>query len=120
MSELLDAVLEERRQQALAYKEYLAKILDIAQQAGSKDTGRSYPSWVKSDGQRALVDFFWPDEGIAIEIDSAVRNNKQHGWKGNALKRKQVKRAIARKFTDGDDPRIDTLFELVSRHDEYN
>lgn len=120
MSELLDAVLEERRQQALAYEEYLAKILDIAQQAGSKDTGRSYPSWVKSDGQRAIVDFFWPDEGIAIEIDSAVRNNKQHGWKDNALKRKQVKRAIARKFTDGDDPRIDTLFELVSRHDEYN
>lgn len=119
MSELLDAVLEERRQQALAYEEYLAKILDIAQQAGSKDTGKSYPSWVKSDGQRAIVDALDGDADLAHEVDSAVRNNKQHGWKGNALKRKQVKRAIARKFPEGD-PRADALFDLVKRHDEYS
>lgn len=48
-----------------------------------------------------------------------MRNNKQHGWKGNALKRKQVKRAIARKFPEGD-PRAEALFDLVKRHDEYS
>ncbi|WP_248104645.1 type I restriction endonuclease subunit R [Micrococcus luteus] len=119
MSELLDAVLEERRQQALEYEEYLAKILDIAQQAGSKDTGKSYPSWVKSDGQRAIVDALDGDADLAHQVESTVRNNKQHGWKGNALKRKQVKRAIARKFPEGD-PRADALFDLVKRHDEYS
>lgn len=119
MSELLDAILEERRKQALAYEEYLAKILDAAQQLGNKDTGKSYPSWVKNDAQRALVDTLDGDVDLAFKIDSAVRNNKQHGWKDNRLKAKQVKRAIARTLP-GDDLRPDLIFNVIRVHDDYN
>ncbi|GGD30259.1 restriction endonuclease subunit R [Microbacterium faecale] len=117
MSELLDAVLEERRQQALAYEEYLAKILDIAQRSGEGHADRSYPGWATNGGQRALVDFFWPDSETALQIDYAVRNVKQHGWKGNGLKRKQVLRAIRRHVPEGD--RAEEVLDLLQRRDEY-
>ena len=119
MSELLDALLEERRKQALEYEEYLAKILDAAQQLGSKDTGKTYPSWVNNNAQRALVDTVDDDADLAFSIDSAVRNSKQHGWKDHPLKQKQVKRAITRQFPSGD-ARIESVFELIRGHDDYN
>jgi type I restriction enzyme R subunit len=107
MSELLDAILEERRKQALDYEQYLAKILEAAQQLGTKDTGKTYPSWAKHD-----------DADLAFAIDSAIRNVKQHGWVDNPIKQKQVKRAIARLLPAGDE-RLETLFDLVRSRDEY-
>ena len=43
MSELLDAIIEERRQQALDYQEYLAKLLDAAKQARHRGVGHRVP-----------------------------------------------------------------------------
>lgn len=118
MSELLDAILEERRKQALDYEQYLAKILQAAQQLGTKDTGKSYPSWAKHGGQTALIDTLDDDADLAFAIDSAIRNVKQHGWVDNPIKQKQVKRAIARLLPAGD-KRLETLFDLVRSRDEY-
>lgn len=117
MSELLDAILEERRKKAIEYEEYLAKILDAAQQLGKGESDHPYPTWAAHGGQRALVDFFWPDSELALEVDYAVRNNKQHGWKENALKRKQVERAIKRVIPG--DARAPEVFELIRNRDEY-
>lgn len=118
MSELLDAILDERRQQALDYEAYLAKILEAAKQLGSKDTGKVYPTWAKHGGQKALIDTLDGDDGLAFAIDSAVRNVKQHDWVDNPMKRKQVKQAIARSLSNSDD-RLDALFDLVRSRDEY-
>lgn len=119
MSELLDALLEERRKHAIEYEEYLAKILEAAQQLGNKESGSNYPSWVKNEAQRALVDTLEDDADLAFEIDSAVRNNKQHGWKDSKLKAKQVRLAISRQLPQ-DDPRLDDIFNLIRGHDDYN
>ena len=118
MSELLDAILDERRRQALDYEAYLAKILEAAKQLGSKDTGKVYPAWAKHGGHKALIDALDDDADLAFAIDSAVRNVKKHDWVDNPMKRKQVKQAIARSLSDGDD-RLDALFELVRARDEY-
>ncbi|GGF31157.1 restriction endonuclease subunit R [Microbacterium sorbitolivorans] len=119
MSELLDALLEERRKQAIAYEEYLAKILEVAQQLGNKESGKSYTSWVKNEAQRALVDTLDDDSDLAFSVDSAIRSSKQHGWKDNRLKSKKVRLAIGRALPDGDE-RIDQVYDLVRGHDEYN
>ncbi|MFJ3394921.1 type I restriction endonuclease subunit R [Leifsonia aquatica] len=119
MSELLDAILEERRKQALEYEEFLAKVLEAAQQLGAKDTGKTYPSWAKNGGQQALIDTLDGDADLAFTVDSAVRNNKQHGWKENPFKLRQVERAIARALPKSD-ARVEALFNLVRARDEYN
>jgi type I restriction enzyme R subunit len=118
MSELLDAILEERRKQALDYEAYLAKILDASQQLGRGESGHPYPDWVKHGGQRALVDFFWPESELALEVDYIVRNVKRHGWKDNPLKRRQVERAIIRVMPA--DARAAEVFDLIRSRDEYN
>ena len=43
MSDLLDAVILQRKQEALDYKEYLAKIVELTKQIGRPETGASYP-----------------------------------------------------------------------------
>jgi len=63
MSELLDAILEERRKGALDYKAYLAKLLDHATKLGKGESDTKYPDWANNGARRALVDFFYPSPG---------------------------------------------------------
>lgn len=116
MSELLDAIIEERRKQSLDYQEYLAKLLDAAQQLGTQESDIKYPSWADNGARRALVDFFFPDFEIAIEVDRIVRETKPDSWVGNPIKERKVKNAI-RSYLD--DERLNELFELVKARHEY-
>lgn len=118
MSELLDAIIEQRRQQAIDYQEYLAKLLDAAKQLGTKESDTKYPDWADNGARRALIDFGWPDPAIPIQVDTAILTSKPHDWVGNTMKEKVVKRAISRTLPDGFD-RLDELFELVKARDEY-
>ena len=72
MSELLDAILEQRRQGALDYKDYLAKLLEHAAKLGKGESDTEYPDWADNGGRRALVDFFAPEDDLAAEVDEAV------------------------------------------------
>jgi type I restriction enzyme, R subunit len=121
MSELLDALLEERRKEALDYKAYLAKLLQQASQLGrGEGTGVEYPDWANSGARRALYDFFIPELDTAIAIDRAIRHSKPDSWVGNAIKEKKVKRAIAEQLPSDFDPlRLEELFELVRARNEY-
>ncbi|MGW5309732.1 type I restriction endonuclease subunit R [Nocardia thailandica] len=118
MSQLLDAIIEQRRQEAIDYQEYLAKLLDAAKQLGTKESDTQYPDWADNGARRALVDFGWPDPATPIQVDTAILTSKPHDWVGNTMKEKVVKRAISRTLPDGFD-RLDELFELVKARDEY-
>ncbi|MBB0990286.1 restriction endonuclease subunit R, partial [Dietzia sp. SLG510A3-30A2] len=118
MSELLDAIIEQRRQQAIDYQEYLAKLLDAAKQLGAKESDTKYPDWADNGARRALIDFGWPDAATPIQVDTAILTSKPHDWVGNPMKEKVVKRAISRTLPD-DFSRLDELFELVKARDEY-
>lgn len=118
MSELLDAILEERRQGALDYKQYLAKLMEHATKLGKGESDTEYPEWANNGARRALIDFFWPSTEIAVEIDTTIRHTKPDSWVGNRIKEKKVKRALARTLPDDFD-RLDELFELVKARREY-
>lgn len=121
MSELLDAIIDERRQQAIDYQEYLAKLLDAAKQLGTKESDTKYPDWADTGAKRALVDFFFPDEHLAIEIDTIVRHTKPDAWVGNPIKERKVKNAIRANLGDSfDQAKLDELFELVKARHEYS
>lgn len=118
MSALLDSIIEDRRQAAIDYKEYLASLLDAAKQLGSRESDVVYPEWVHDGAQRALVDFNFADPSHPIMVDTAVRTSKPHNWVGNPMKEKVVRRAIAQVLPGGFDL-FDELFELVKARDEY-
>ena len=118
MSELLDALLEERRKGALEYKDFLAKLLEQAAKLGKGESDTAYPEWADNGARRALYDFFYPDLNLAVEIDRAVRHSKPDSWVGNKLKEKKVRQAI-RAALPGDFDKVDDLFDLVKARDEY-
>ena len=121
MSELLDAIIEQRRQQAIDYQEYLAKLLEAATQLGTKESDTKYPDWANNGAKRALVDFFFPDEHLAIEIDTIVRHTKPDAWVGNPIKERKVKNAIRANLDgDFDQTKLNELFELVKARHEYS
>ncbi|KOV91599.1 restriction endonuclease subunit R [Streptomyces sp. NRRL B-1140] len=121
MSELLDAIIEERRQGAIEYQDYLAKLLETAAQLGrgESDDTYKYPAWANNGAKRALVDFFLPDERLAVEVDTAVLHSKPHAWVGNPLRERKVRNALKRALPDDFD-RLDELLELVKARHEYH
>jgi type I restriction enzyme, R subunit len=118
MSQLLDAILAERRQGALDYKEYLATLLEHARKLGTGESDTAYPSWAFSGEKRALVDFFDPKSELAIVVDHVVRETKPDSWVGNPMKERKVKRAIKASLP-ADFDQLDELFELVKARHEY-
>ena len=117
MSELLDAIIEERRQQALDYQAYLAKLLEAAKQLGTQSSDTHYPEWADNGARRALIDFF-ENTSLAIEVDRAIRHTKPDSWVGNPLKEKLVRRAL-RNTLPADFGGLDELFDLVKARSEY-
>ena len=65
MSELLDALIEQRRKGAMSYKEYLEKIVELTKKATMPGGGPGgYPASVKTAAQRALYDNLDKDEAL--------------------------------------------------------
>lgn len=118
MSALLDAILEERRQGALDYQAYLAKLLDAATKLGAGEADTEYPEWASNGARRALVDFFDRSPELAAVVDTTILHTKPDSWVGNPIKEKKVKRALARVLPDDFD-RLDELFDLVKARHEY-
>jgi type I restriction enzyme R subunit len=120
MSKLLDAVIEERRRGAIAYEEYLARLLEAAARLGrgESDTPHTYPGWADNGARKALFDFFLPEQRLAVEVDTVVLESKPDAWVGNPLKERRVRTAIKRALPEDFD-RLDELFDLVKARREY-
>ena len=118
MSELLDALIEQRKQEAWDYKEYLEKIVELTRKAANPSLGQAYPKAMNTPARRSLYDNLGKDEALAIAVDNAVRASRQDDWKGNKFKIKKVEYAI-KAALDGDEPLAKQVLELVKQQDEY-
>lgn len=118
MSSLLDALIEQRRQEAIDYKQYLESLIALATKVGKKESDTVYPDWVKNGAQKALVDFGWADNTTAIQLDAVIGVAKPHDWVGNKMKEKIVANAI-KKVLPTNFERFNELFDLVRARDEY-
>ena len=94
MSELLDALIEQRKKEALDYQRYLEKIVELTKKVKDPAAGESYPKWLNTPAKRALYDNLRKNEALAIAVDSAVRASRQDDWRGNPIKIKKVRLAI--------------------------
>ena len=117
MSALLDDLIRQRQLEAISYKEYLDKLLELASQAATEGSGITYPAWASNGARRALIDFGLPEEQ-AIAVDRAVVDNKPDSWIGNRMKERRVYNAIRRVLPVGYE-RLDELFEQVKAREEY-
>lgn len=117
MSELLDALIEQRKREALSYQEYLAQIVELTKKAQGTETAASYPDALNSKAKRALFDNLDGDEALALAIDEEIRLTKKDSWRGNRFKEKEVRNALKKHISDPG--QLDAIFELVWNQDEY-
>ncbi|MBZ0168647.1 type I deoxyribonuclease HsdR [Candidatus Methylomirabilis lanthanidiphila] len=94
MSELLDALIEQRRKEAMDYQKYLRKIVELTRQVTNPEASGAYPVTTNTPGKRALYDNFDKDEALALAVHAAVRANRQDDWRSNPFKVKKVRNAI--------------------------
>ncbi len=112
MSELLDDLIKARKTQALNYKEYLAKIVELTRKVKKPETQSAYPAAIRSPGLRSLYDNLDKMEELALQVDQAIRDNKKAGWRGNKFKEKEVRIAI-KSVLGADDALVESIFEIV-------
>jgi len=120
MSKLLDALIAQRRNDSIDYKEYLNKIQEFAKNVVSAPSAKGYPPTMTSLGKRALYDILNRDEEVAIKLDSAIHAAAQDGWRNNVHKFRKVRAAVALELIDeADDKQVDQILQLVKMHNEY-
>lgn len=120
MSELLDAIIEERRKQSITYQEYLEKIKALARQVVHPQgtSKHQYPSSIDTPAKRALYDNLDNNEVLAVKIDTAIRYTKKADWVGDRFKEREVANAI-REEAAGYNVDIASVLELAKNQREY-
>ena len=141
MSKLLDALILQRKQESLEYKEYLDRIIALTKRIGRPETGSSYPPSIDTAALRALFDNLDTEpaskireppppryagkptatdarEEKALALDRAIRRVKRADWRGNVFKEREVRNAIRSELT-GDDELADAIFEIVKSRPDY-
>ena len=135
MSEVLDALIYERKKKKMAYEKYLAEIVALTKNIVKPETNIDYPTELTTKPQQTLFgniqSFIIPDDytlnkddkvRITLDLDSAIREARWDDWRGNTIKERAVRQAIEKVVTTEIGPDavdIDALFELVKNQDEY-
>ena len=118
MSELLDALIKQRKKEALEYQKYLEQIIALARMVANPGVGESYPREMNTAGKRALFDNLGKSEILALAVDRAIHESRQDDWRNNAFKVRRVRFAIKAALGDDDELTSKTL-ELVRNQNEY-
>ena len=132
MSELLDALILQRKQEAIDYKDYLSRIVALTERISNPQTQSSYPTSIDSSALRALFDNLQVRDPMpsydaeplvdikaakALAIDHAIRSVKKADWRGNRLKEREVRRAIKSELDD--EHLADKIFTIVKNRQDY-
>jgi len=115
MSQLLDEIIELRRQKAIEYEEYLKRIAEIAKQVGagmSDDT----PEKLDTKGKRALYDNLDKDEELALKVDNTIKEVRPDAWRGNYPKEQIIKSALFGVLQDMDE--VERIFMIIKGNTE--
>jgi len=139
MSELLDALIEQRRQEALDYQAYLKKIVELSRQVSKPESQASYPVAINTGALRAFYDNLegagasavrespgpygdarptYFREEVALALDRAIRAVKKADWRGNRFKEREVRNAIEAEL-GSDEVLVERVFEIVKAQREY-
>jgi len=139
MSELLDALILQRKQEAMDYKAYLAKIVALTRQVSKPETHPSYPAEISNAALRALFDNLEGTQALAVReppahygtepvvdvrvakalaLDRAIRKVKKADWRGNVFKEREIRNAIRSELGD-DEGLVDEVFQIVKNQRDY-
>ena len=139
MSQLLDALILQRKQEAVDYKAYLARVVELTKMVSKPETQSTYPPTINTTALRSLFDNLesapvrsvreqrpsynnepppGTTEAKALALDHAIRSVKKADWRGNRFKEREVRLAIRSELGD-DVGLVDTIFDIVKAQSDY-
>lgn len=117
MSKLLDELIRMRKEETLAYQEYLEKIKELAKKVSLPSSSNDYPSSIDSRAKQALYDNLESDEHLALKLDQVIQENKLDGWRDGGIKEKKLMLAVNVVVNDPD--KTLELMEIIKAQSEY-
>ena len=118
MSALLDALIAQRKTDALSYKDYLNKVVSLTKQVKNSVPAASYPAELDSPAKRALYDNLERNTMLALAVNTSVIRERQDDWRSSPVKIRKVKYAI-KEALSGDEALTEQVLELVKNQYEY-
>lgn len=135
MSALLDEIIRLRKEKAIEYEEYLARIAELAKKV-SAGKAEDTPKELQTTGQLALYNNLKdhvatnaiqepvaPYAGrtialdTALKLDAAIKEKRPDGWRGVVAKEQMVKQLMFEVLLDINE--VNRLFLIVYAHKEY-
>ena len=122
MSALLGEIITARKERAIEYEEYLKRIADLSKrlQAGHGD---DTPEEMNTPGRRALFNNLGKDPGLALKIDTSIRELRPDGWRGVPAREQVIKGAIYDGLkggaSNGVEAEVERIFLIVKQQREY-
>jgi type I restriction enzyme, R subunit len=133
MSKLLDDLIQQSREDAAAYEEFLSNAEALARRLISKQGDDGVPAALHGKREATVLynnlaaipakDFQCPPAeddraALALRLDEAVRQQAPAGWKGDQARESSVLNAL-HPLLDGDDTATLALFEIVKNQAGY-
>jgi type I restriction enzyme R subunit len=112
MSKLLDEIIKQRKQNAIDYQEYLQKIADLAHKATAAQPDDT-PTSLNTKPKQVLYSNLGKNEALALQINDAVMDSKQDGWRDNQAKENEIKYAIFKVVSDVEE--VERIFAIVKQ-----
>lgn len=117
MSVLLNELIEQRKNETLAYQDYLKLITELAKNLANPTTTNNYPAALSTPARRALYDNLDQNEELSMALDSVVQYTKNEGWRDGGIKEKKVRLAVNGILQDDD--KTDEIMKIIKAQSEY-
>ena len=133
MSQLLDDLIKQSREDAVAYEEFLRKAEELVKQLAAKQPQAGVPAALHGRrealvlfnnlGSVAATSFVCPTDvderaELALQIDRAIRERAPAGWKGDQAREAQVQNALF-PLLSRDREATRAVFEIVKKQPGY-
>ena len=118
MSELLDELVKKRKQDDIANRDYLKKIIALTKQV-KNPMDQSVDVRIDTPAKRALYDNLGQDVAKAVQVHEAVMEARQADWRGNRLKEKAIRIEIGKVLPDLAAEDAKNLLEIIKKQNEY-
>jgi type I restriction enzyme R subunit len=118
MSAILDELIKARREGALAYEKLLERYIELVKKAENPENNPHYPERIRhSAALRAFYDNCGENEALAINLDKAVRENKQADFRYNEFKERKIKQALFQILNDKNE--VERIYNIAVKQGEY-
>ena len=118
MSEILDKLIEERKQGVRDYAKMLEKYIKLAKDVDCPEDNEKYPENIrKGKALMAIYDNTGEDEKLALRIHKAVKKQALSGFRDNQVVIRRIKKALFEILSD--DFEVERIYRIIEKQEEY-